>query len=165
MTEPTCSMTNAAQVERHRRCRAAMLARVGDLISHGTPLYAIAQQRGLPNLATLHRWLAENADLRKAYEEAGALREDYAADDAVMLADTLAEANNTGLRLRLDARKWGLSVHRKDRKDGSAARKAGIREQTERLVRALERVRKSEEEEIRQREEATEQEADDSGSA
>ena len=144
-----------------------MRAHVGSLISHGTPLYAITRQRGLPNIATLRRWLVEDTDLRKTYEEARDLREEYSADDAVMLADALADTNSTGLRLRLDARKWSARLNRKDRKDGtSTAKEKQERVETlERLQRALERVRKREEEEASRRPVPSEEKPDDGAAA
>ena len=146
------SIPKRARLRDAARCRAshaALIERLRDSLAEGHGLRAAAAQVGLP-LKKVQRLLAENESLREAYEQARDLRNELLADDAVVLADTLADASNAGLKLRIDVRKWRVSLDRKDGKSATTEKDKNA-ETLERLQRALERVRKREKQERDQR--------------
>lgn len=140
MNESDESVTDIT-TQRRQRSREIEMARVAALIAQGYTLPAIASRRGKPDIETLRRWLAESEQLQDAYDKARDRRNELLADDAVALADTLADANNAGLKLRIDARKWRATLNRKDGKE----KRTGAwppPDLAERLQRAHERIAK-----------------------
>jgi hypothetical protein len=127
--------------QRRLRSREIEMARVGTLIAQGYTLPAIARKRGRPDIETLRHWLAENDTLRDAYDKASDLRNELLADDAIVLADALADANNAGLKLRIDARKWRAALNRKDKKK-NGRNDGPPPDLAERIQRANERAEK-----------------------
>ncbi len=143
MTESHESVADLA-AKRRQHSKQVRIERIGALIAQGYTLSAIAGKRGLPDIETVRHWFAENAKLREAYEQARDLRNELLAEDAVALADTLADANPASLKLRIDARKWRAGLNRKDgKKEQKNGRDPDF---ADRLQRALDRARKSREE-------------------
>ena len=145
MNETAKRDAGLSPTERHRLSEEVRIVRVSSLIAQGYTLTAICRKPGQPNIETLRHWLAENEKLRDAYEQARDLRNEQLADDAVALADTLADANNAGLKLRIDARKWRAGLNRKDGKKEDKNRPDP--DFAARLQRAIDRGRQHREEE------------------
>ena len=136
--------------KRSQHSREIEMARVGALIAQGYTLPAIARKRGLPNVDTLRHWLAENEKLRDAYEQARDLRNEQLADDAVALADTLADTNNAGLKLRIDARKWRAGLNRKDgKKEDKKGRDPDFADRVQRMIDRGRKIREEQDNKLR----------------
>jgi hypothetical protein len=150
MDETHKTTNELSGAERQQRSYEARMERVAALIAQGHTLANIAHRRGLPSVTTLRQLCAENAKLREAYDQARDRRNEQLADDAVALADTLADTGPAGLKLRIEARKWRVAIDRKDGKKppDNAQKKAALREETERLQRALERVKHREDDDL-----------------
>jgi hypothetical protein len=100
--------------EDHSSCGDIAYLRVRALVSEGYDLTAIAAHDGLPSADTLRRWLTERDDFRAHYERSRPAREDKWTADIVALVDSLAGEKRSGVRLRVEARKWRLAMLRKD---------------------------------------------------
>lgn len=102
----------------------ALAAVVCDLIAQGVTLRRIGEHAGLPDKATLIRWLARHGDFRDQYARAKELLADVQADEILDIADDVSidfieqetadgvvvrKENGEALqraRLRIEARKW-----------------------------------------------------------
>ena len=135
------------RAERNRASRAALIERLCAALAEGHSLRAAAARAGMA-FKNARRVFAENANVREAYEQARALRAELVADDAVALADRLADSSHAGLKLRIDVRKWRAALGaRAERKPPE--KNAAVQEQAERLQRALERTKNREEEDMK----------------
>jgi hypothetical protein len=70
-------------------------------------LAEICRQPGMPNDATVYRWLNEHAEFRDLYAHARERLADRWHAETVAIADQATDANLA--RLRVDARKWAAS--------------------------------------------------------
>lgn len=97
---------------------------LGDIIceqlADGISLRTVLKGKGMPQGATIWRWMRENEDFRKQYESAkeesaDALLEDmYAIADEALPESKSGDAKRAGAkvaaqRLRVDVRKWAAS--------------------------------------------------------
>ncbi|MBP2844577.1 ubiquitin carboxyl-hydrolase [Dickeya oryzae] len=81
------------------------------LLADGESLRDVCRRPGMPNKATVFRWLAENEVFRDQYAKATDVRADVIFDEIIDIADS-AEADASEVakaRLKIDARKWVLS--------------------------------------------------------
>ncbi len=81
------------------------------LLADGESLRDVCRHPGMPNKATVFRWLAENEVFRDQYAKATDVRADVIFDEIIDIADsTEADAAEVAKsRLKIDARKWVLS--------------------------------------------------------
>jgi hypothetical protein len=81
-----------------------------EAISHGQSLRKICQEKGMPAMSTVMKWLGENEAFSEQYARARDIQADYLADEILGIADGLPkQAENEDIqaaRLRIDARKW-----------------------------------------------------------
>ena len=96
--------------------------RLCERITEGIGLRKICQEPGMPNAATVFRWLADNKEFCDLYARAREIQAELLADDIVAVADTPLRGEKTkrgkdGLevitgdcversKLMVDARKW-----------------------------------------------------------
>jgi hypothetical protein len=78
----------------------AICERIGD----GESLRSICADEGMPNKATVFRWLAVNSEFRDQYARARETQADSLVDDILLIADT--EDDPQKARVKIDARKW-----------------------------------------------------------
>ncbi|HTI86323.1 MAG TPA: hypothetical protein VL966_06945 [Alphaproteobacteria bacterium] len=98
---------------RPSNCTVPATRRVCALVRQGLGLREIAERPGMPTLDTLMRWIDEEELFRGPYERARQTQSEIFADDVVTLADALAAGDFDGLKLRIDARKWHVTLTRK----------------------------------------------------
>ncbi|KHN91527.1 hypothetical protein KKH3_15540 [Pectobacterium actinidiae] len=81
------------------------------LLAEGESLRDVCLRPGMPNKATVFRWLAENEGFRDQYAKATDVRADVIFDEIMDIADGVkADASEVAkARLKIDARKWVLS--------------------------------------------------------
>jgi len=73
-------------------------------IADGRSLRSICADVGMPDKATVFRWLAAHETIRDQYARARESQADSLFDDILEIADTAEDAQLA--RLRVDARKW-----------------------------------------------------------
>jgi hypothetical protein len=73
-------------------------------IADGRSLRSICADAGMPDKATVFRWLAAHETFRDQYARARESQADSLFDDILEIADTAEDAQLA--RLRVDARKW-----------------------------------------------------------
>jgi len=73
-------------------------------IADGRSLRSICADVGMPDKATVFRWLAAHETFRDQYARARESQADSLFDDILEIADTAEDAQLA--RLRVDARKW-----------------------------------------------------------
>jgi hypothetical protein len=92
-------------------------------IAAGKSMREICRADGMPDMATVFRWLARHAEFREQYTRARELQADYLAEEILEIADdgrndwTKREDGSEAVnaetvqrsRLRVDARKWLMS--------------------------------------------------------
>lgn len=76
-------------------------------LATGQSLRKICARDGMPDKATVFRWLSQNPDFRDQYAHAREMQAETHADEIVDIADEAEDANLA--RLRIDARKWKAS--------------------------------------------------------
>lgn len=76
-------------------------------LSDGLSLRSICAAEGMPDRATVYRWLAANESFRDQYARAREDQADTLADEIVAIADE--EQDPARARVRVDARKWVAS--------------------------------------------------------
>ena len=103
---------------RGRRLTATLREAIFTGLAEGKTLRVICAPEGMPDRATVYRWLADdrNADFRDQYARARAIGLDLIADEVLEIADAPAgtEGGAQGMpvenrRLQIDARKWYLA--------------------------------------------------------
>ena len=103
---------------RRTKLTAALREAICAGLAEGKTLRLICALEGMPDRATVYRWLADdpNADFRDQYARARAIGLDLIADEVLEIADApaCAEGGAQGMpvenrRLQIDARKWYLS--------------------------------------------------------
>ncbi len=75
-------------------------------LSQGETLRSICRDKNMPDLKTVHQWLADPDQevFRAQYNRAEELHADFIADQIVEISDT--EDNPQRARVRIEARKW-----------------------------------------------------------
>lgn len=86
-------------------------ADICSLLADGESLRKVCERQGMPNKATVFRWLAEHKEFRDQYATATETRADAIFEEMFEIADEVAEeAAAVGkARLRIDTRKWALA--------------------------------------------------------
>jgi len=85
-------------------------------IASGRSLRSVTQDKGMPSMQTVFRWMGQYENFRNQYAQACEERADYLAEEALSIADD--DATDHGKvqrdRLRVDTRKWFVSkIHPK----------------------------------------------------
>lgn len=76
-------------------------------LSQGDTLIAICREDGMPDKATVFRWLAKNLEFRDKYARARDEQSDVFAEETVDIADNTNDPAKA--RVQIDARKWFAS--------------------------------------------------------
>ncbi|WP_434370232.1 ubiquitin carboxyl-hydrolase [Enterobacter hormaechei subsp. xiangfangensis] len=86
-------------------------ADICSLLAEGESLRKVCDRPGMPNKATVFRWLAQHEEFRDQYAKATETRADAIFEEMFDIADGVAEeAAAVGkARLRIDTRKWALA--------------------------------------------------------
>lgn len=86
-------------------------ADICSLLADGESLRKVCERPGMPNKATVFRWLAQHDEFRDQYAKATETRADAIFEEMFDIADEVAEeAAAVGkARLRIDTRKWALA--------------------------------------------------------
>lgn len=86
-------------------------ADICSLLADGESLRKVCERAGMPNKATVFRWLAQHDEFRDQYAKATETRADAIFEEMFDIADNVAEeAAAVGkARLRIDTRKWALA--------------------------------------------------------
>lgn len=86
-------------------------ADICSLLADGESLRKVCDRPGMPNKATVFRWLAQHEEFRDQYAKATETRADAIFEEMFDIADEVAEeAAAVGkARLRIDTRKWALA--------------------------------------------------------
>lgn len=86
-------------------------ADICSLLAEGESLRKVCDRPGMPNKATVFRWLAQHEEFRDQYAKATETRADAIFEEMFDIADEVAEeAAAVGkARLRIDTRKWALA--------------------------------------------------------
>ena len=86
-------------------------ADICSLLADGESLRKVCDRPGMPNKATVFRWLAQHEEFRDQYAKATETRADAIFEEMFDIADKVAEeAAAVGkARLRIDTRKWALA--------------------------------------------------------
>lgn len=81
------------------------------LLSDGESLRKVCERPGMPNKATVFRWLAVYEEFRDQYAQATETRADAIFEEMFDIADGVAEESAAvgKARLRIDTRKWALA--------------------------------------------------------
>lgn len=82
----------------------AVLSDVYDMMAEGLSIQEICETEGMPNPATIYRWLVDEEKCEK-YARAKEVRADRMADDIIRIADDVTLAADDR-RIAIDARKW-----------------------------------------------------------
>jgi len=86
-------------------------ADICSLLADGESLRKVCERPGMPNKATVFRWLAQRDEFRDQYAKATETRADAIFEEMFDIADVVAEeaAAVAKARLRIDTRKWALA--------------------------------------------------------
>lgn len=86
-------------------------ADICSLLADGESLRKVCDRPGMPNKATVFRWLAQHEEFCDQYAKATETRADAIFEEMFDIADTVTEeAAAVGkARLRIDTRKWALA--------------------------------------------------------
>ncbi|MGP2481820.1 ubiquitin carboxyl-hydrolase [Pantoea eucalypti] len=86
-------------------------ADICSLLADGESLRKVCERAGMPNKATVFRWLAQHDEFRDQYAKATETRADAIFEEMFDIADVVAEeaAAVAKARLRIDTRKWALA--------------------------------------------------------
>lgn len=79
-----------------------------DRIADGDSLRTICRDKGMPNKASVFKWLAEDPALSDQYARAREAQADSLVDDMLAIADDTSREPNDR-RVAVDARKWVAS--------------------------------------------------------
>lgn len=82
-------------------------------VATGRAVVSICNDDGMPQVATVQRWLTDKPGFADRLAGARTLRAEGLMDEILLIADSLKEAPSEaecrGCRLRIDARKWTVS--------------------------------------------------------
>jgi len=80
-------------------------------LAEGESLRKVCERQGMPNKATVFRWIAQHEEFRDQYAKATDTRADALFEEMFEIADDVpAEAAAVAkARLRIDTRKWALA--------------------------------------------------------
>jgi len=86
-------------------------ADICSLLAEGESLRKVCERPGMPNKATVFRWLAQHEEFRDQYAKATETRADAIFEGMFDIADSVTEeaAAVAKARLRIDTRKWALA--------------------------------------------------------
>lgn len=86
-------------------------ADICSLLADGESLRKVCERPGMPDKATVFRWLAKHDEFRDQYAKATEIRADAIFEEMFDIADSVAEeaAALGKARLRIDTRKWALA--------------------------------------------------------
>lgn len=86
-------------------------ADICSLLADGESLRKVCERPGMPDKATVFRWLAKHDEFRDQYAKATETRADAIFEEMFDIADSVVEeAAAVGkARLRIDTRKWALA--------------------------------------------------------
>jgi len=86
-------------------------ADICSLLADGESLRKVCERPGMPNKATVFRWLAQHAEFRDQYAKATETRADAIFEEMFDIADDVIpdSAEVAKARLRVDTRKWALA--------------------------------------------------------
>ncbi|MBK5014435.1 ubiquitin carboxyl-hydrolase [Pantoea sp. S62] len=86
-------------------------ADICSLLADGESLRKVCERPGMPNKATVFRWLAQHNEFRDQYAKATETRADAIFEEMFEIADDATEesAAVAKARLRIDTRKWALA--------------------------------------------------------
>ena len=86
-------------------------ADICSLLADGESLRKVCERPGMPNKATVFRWLAQHDEFRDQYAKATETRADAIFEEMFEIADDATEesAAVAKARLRIDTRKWALA--------------------------------------------------------
>ena len=86
-------------------------ADICSLLADGESLRKVCKRTGMPNKATVFRWLAQHDEFRDQYAKATETRADAIFEEMFDIADNVAEETAAvgKARLRIDTRKWALA--------------------------------------------------------
>lgn len=86
-------------------------ADICSLLADGESMRKVCERPGMPNKATVFRWLAQHEEFRDQYAKATETRADAIFEKMFDIADSVAEeaAAVAKARLRIDTRKWALA--------------------------------------------------------
>ncbi|MDU2018897.1 MAG: ubiquitin carboxyl-hydrolase [Leclercia adecarboxylata] len=86
-------------------------ADICSLLAEGESLRKVCERQGMPNKATVFRWLAQHEEFRDQYAKATETRADAIFEGMFDIADSVSEeaAAVAKARLRIDTRKWALA--------------------------------------------------------
>jgi hypothetical protein len=73
-------------------------------IASGEALTRVCQDKHLPGIDTVYKWIGENPIFAEHYTRARADQADTIADEIMLIADTEPDPNRA--KVRIDARKW-----------------------------------------------------------
>lgn len=86
-------------------------ADICSLLAEGESLRKVCERPGMPNKATVFRWMAQHEEFRDQYAKATETRADAIFEGMFDIADSVTEeaAAVAKARLRIDTRKWALA--------------------------------------------------------
>lgn len=76
-------------------------------ITVGISLATICKEEGMPDPATVYRWMRVHESFRKNYEQAKSDQADYFVEEMMIIPDTEVDVQRA--RLKVDTRKWAAS--------------------------------------------------------
>lgn len=124
--------------ETQEEYRQRVMSLICDLLANGKTLRSICQAvEGMPNIATVMRWLGESKELCEQYARARQLQADFYADEIIDIADT--EPDPQVARIRTDVRKWHASKT-SPKKYGDKITHSGDEENPIKVINKIERV-------------------------
>lgn len=139
ITPPTYETKQRNNMARLSAKTPALLDEILDLIINGKSLERICLLPGMPDAATVYRWLNRDPDFARKYSIACMLREHILCDEILEIADNCGNTweEIARARLMIDARKWLICQFApkkyKAEKPGASAVPIVIVEKPERL--------------------------------
>ena len=109
------STTKDLQRGRPELYNAEIAERICSELADGQSLVQIMAEEGMPNRATVYRWLKSHKDFCDNYVRAREEQADYFADECIEIADASVGLDSAGvaaMKLKIDARKWRAAVLR-----------------------------------------------------
>ncbi len=104
-------MATESKVGRPSDYLPEVAADICSLLADGESLRKACDRPGMPNKATVFRWLAQHEEFRDQYAKATETRADAIFEGMFDIADSVSEeaAAVAKARLRIDTRKWALA--------------------------------------------------------
>jgi hypothetical protein len=106
-------MTTAPKIGRPSDYNEEIASLILDRLADGESLRAICQDEGMPDRASVRRWIIADESFRSQYARARGEQGDHYADEIVAISDNTDEDANSR-RVRIDARKWAAGKLRPD---------------------------------------------------